>query len=38
MQIDENDEQLKNAQTSIDESREPGSNVTVDRDEHPEKQ
>jgi hypothetical protein len=32
MQIDESDEQEKNAGSVIDESLEPDSNVTVDRD------
>jgi hypothetical protein len=38
MQIDESDEQDKKADSSIDESFEPDSNVTVERDSHPEKQ
>jgi hypothetical protein len=37
MQIDESDEHLQNADSSICESREPDSNVTVERDSHPEK-
>jgi hypothetical protein len=38
MQIDESDEHNKNADSSTDESFEPDSNVTVERDRHPEKQ
>jgi hypothetical protein len=38
MQIDESDEQTKNGAPSTNESREPDSNVTVERDLHPEKQ
>jgi hypothetical protein len=38
MQIDESDEHFPNADSSIDESREPDSNVTVKRDLHPSKQ
>jgi hypothetical protein len=34
MQIDESDEQPENADGSIDESCEPNSNVTVERDSH----
>jgi hypothetical protein len=34
MQIDESDEQFKNADSSIDESLEPDSNVTAERDLH----
>jgi hypothetical protein len=37
MQIDESDEQLQNADSSIDESFEPDANVTVERDLHSEK-
>jgi hypothetical protein len=32
MQIDESDEQEENAHSAIDESLEPDSNVTVERD------
>jgi hypothetical protein len=32
MQIDESDEQLQNAKSAIDESLEPDSNVTVERE------
>jgi hypothetical protein len=32
MQIDESDEHPENADSSIEESREPDSNVTVERD------
>jgi hypothetical protein len=38
MQIDESDEHFKSAESSIDESLEPDSNVAVERDRHPEKQ
>jgi hypothetical protein len=38
MQIDESDEQLRNADPSIDERFEPDSNVTVERDSHPQKE
>jgi hypothetical protein len=38
MQIDESDEQFQNADSSIDESFEPDSNVTVERELHSEKQ
>jgi hypothetical protein len=38
MQIDESDEELQNADLSIRDSCEPGSNVTVESDLHPEKQ
>jgi hypothetical protein len=38
MQIDESDEHFQNANSSIDKSLEPDSNVTVERDLHPEKQ
>jgi hypothetical protein len=38
MQIDESDEQCKKANSPINESREPDSNVIVERDVHPEKQ
>jgi HPt (histidine-containing phosphotransfer) domain-containing protein len=38
MKIDESDEQSRNAQSAIDEGREPDSNVTVERDLHSEKQ
>jgi hypothetical protein len=38
MQIDESDEQKKNARSLIDESCEPDSNVTVEREWHMEKQ
>jgi hypothetical protein len=38
MQIDESDEQDQKADSSIDESREPDSNVTLERDLHPWKQ
>jgi hypothetical protein len=34
IQIDESDEQFENAQGEIRESREPGSNVTAERDKH----
>jgi hypothetical protein len=34
MQIDRRDEQLETAESSIDESLEPDSNVTVERDSH----
>jgi hypothetical protein len=34
MQIDESDEQHRNADSSIDESLAPDSNVTVERDSH----
>jgi hypothetical protein len=34
MQIDESDEHEKNADSSIDESLEPDSNVTIERDLH----
>jgi hypothetical protein len=37
MQIDESDEQEKNDNSAIDESLEPDSNVTVERELHPEK-
>jgi hypothetical protein len=37
MQIDESDEQPENADSAIDESLEPDSNVTVERDLHLEK-
>jgi hypothetical protein len=37
MQIDESDEQYENEDSSIDESLEPDSNVTVERDSHREK-
>jgi hypothetical protein len=37
MQIDERDEQSKNTSSSINESREPDSNVTVERDSQPAK-
>jgi hypothetical protein len=37
MQIDESDEHPENADSSIDESLEPDSNVTVERDSHPQK-
>jgi hypothetical protein len=37
MQIDESDGQFQNADSSMDESLEPNSNVTVERDLHPEK-
>jgi hypothetical protein len=38
MQIDESDEQCKNTSASINESREPDSNVIVERDLHSRKQ
>jgi hypothetical protein len=38
MQIDESDEQYKNADSSMNESLEPDSNVTAERDLHPWKQ
>jgi hypothetical protein len=38
MQIDESDEHSWNAASAINESWEPDSNVTVERDPHPEKQ
>jgi hypothetical protein len=38
MQIDESDEQQANGELAIDESLEPDSNVTNERDLHPEKQ
>jgi hypothetical protein len=38
MQIDESEEQYANAYSSMDESLERDSNVTVERDLHPEKQ
>jgi hypothetical protein len=38
MQIDESDEQPRNARSSIDKSLEPDSNVTVERDSHRVKQ
>jgi hypothetical protein len=38
MQIDESDEQSENAHSGRDESREPDSNVTIERDSHPRKQ
>jgi hypothetical protein len=38
MQIDESDEHQANARSSIDESFEPDSNVTVERDTHRKKQ
>jgi hypothetical protein len=38
MQIDESDEQYRNADSSMDESLEPDSNVTVERESHSEKQ
>jgi hypothetical protein len=38
MQIDESDEHPENTSGSIDESLEPDSNVTVERDSHAEKQ
>jgi hypothetical protein len=34
MQINESDEHDENANSAIDESREPDSNVTVERDLH----
>jgi hypothetical protein len=34
MQIDESDEHQENAGRSIDESFEPDSNITVERDPH----
>jgi hypothetical protein len=34
MQIDESDEEYPNADSSMDESLEPDSNVTVKRDPH----
>jgi hypothetical protein len=37
MQIDESDEQYENADPSIDDSLEPDSNVTVERDSHTQK-
>jgi hypothetical protein len=37
MQIDESDEQSLKAECSIDKSREPASNVTVERDSHSDK-
>jgi hypothetical protein len=38
MKIDENDGQFQNADSSMDESLEPDSNVTVERDPQSEKQ
>jgi hypothetical protein len=38
MKIDESDEQYENADSAIDESWEPDSNVTIERELHPEKQ
>jgi hypothetical protein len=38
MQIEESDEHCKKAEGSIHESREPGSNVTLERDLQPKKQ
>jgi hypothetical protein len=38
MQIDKSDEQPENAESSIDESLEADSNVTIERDKHSEKQ
>jgi hypothetical protein len=38
MKIDESDEQKENADSAIDESFEPDSNVTIERDSHPKKQ
>jgi hypothetical protein len=37
MQIDESDEHQENAERSIHESFEPHSNVTVERNGHPQK-
>jgi hypothetical protein len=37
MQIDESDEQPRNAESAIDESFEPDSNVTLERDSHSQK-
>jgi hypothetical protein len=37
MQIDESDEHSQNADSSIDESFEPDSNATLERDSHSEK-
>jgi hypothetical protein len=38
MQIDESEEHILNASDSIRETFEPGSNATVERDRHSEKQ
>jgi hypothetical protein len=38
IQIDESDEQFANAHSSTDDSIEPDSNLTVERDLHPSKQ
>jgi hypothetical protein len=38
MQIDESDEHRENAPFPIHDSRDPDSNVTVEREEHPQKQ
>jgi hypothetical protein len=38
MQIDESEEQFQNAENSINESSQSGSNVTTQRDLHSEKQ